>query len=111
MPEYALLYGAKRAMVLTAGIYAVMHFEPSAFVPQFTIGLLTAYLVYQTKSLLPGIAAHIVNNIFGLLIQQYNTQFAERLISSAIPIAAGALIIFAGTVVLFSKYNMQPAKQ
>ncbi len=105
LSEYTLAYGYRRAIALTAVVYAIMHFELTAFVPQVIIGLLTAYLVYQTKSLLPGIIAHFTNNFFGLLIQQCNASFAQVMTSYAFGIVAGAFLLFSFISVCFYKYN------
>ena len=77
--EYVPVYGAKRAIVLSAAIYTIFHFDLSACMPQFFIGLVTAILVYRTGSLAMGMVAHFTNNFLSLMIQLHTEWFAEAL--------------------------------
>lgn len=82
--EYASIYGAPRAILLSAAIYTIFHFDLSACLPQFLIGLVTAILVFRTGSLLTGMIAHFSNNFLSLMIQLYTMQFTQLFTTHAV---------------------------
>jgi membrane protease YdiL (CAAX protease family) len=56
------------AIGLSALIFAVAHADPSSFPVLLCIGLALAFLRWQTRSLWPGIALHLINNGLGALL-------------------------------------------
>ena len=71
-----LLFGAlvkahineRWVVVITAGIFALIHFEPQRFLLLFAIGLLFGELRRRTGSTSAAIVAHIINNTPGGLV-------------------------------------------
>ena len=71
-----LLFGAlvkahineRWVVVITAGIFALIHFEPKRFLLLFAIGLLFGELRRRTGSTSAAIVAHIINNTPGALV-------------------------------------------
>lgn len=66
--------GPKRALVLSAALFALAHFNPWQFPALFTMGLLFGVLVYWTHSIYPAILAHCINNalsIAGINLRTY----------------------------------------
>lgn len=57
------------ASVLSAGVFALFHFEFTVFVPLFLLGLILNWLFESTRSLWVPIAFHMVNNAFAFLVE------------------------------------------
>ena len=55
-------YSKKRAILLSALLFAVMHTNPWQLIPAFVAGVLLAWLLIETGSLLPCLFAHAVAN-------------------------------------------------
>ncbi len=54
--------GDRRAVLVTAALFAVYHVNPWILVPAFFLGIVFGILVVRTGSALPAILAHIANN-------------------------------------------------
>lgn len=50
------------AILLSATLFSVMHFNPAQIPGSFMMGILMGWLCYRTGSLLPGIVMHVFNN-------------------------------------------------
>ena len=60
--------GTTRAVVVSAGMFALMHIsDPAAVAPLFVLGLVLGWLRVRSGSLLPAIALHVGNNSIALL--------------------------------------------
>ncbi len=59
-------YGWKRAGLISAGLFAVMHFQPLAVLPIFLLGMIFAYLYHHSKSIWPAVLMHVLTNGLGL---------------------------------------------
>lgn len=57
-----------RAIVVTALLFSLMHFDPVGFLARFELGLLFGLLAWRGGSLWPAIGAHAANNITSLVI-------------------------------------------
>jgi membrane protease YdiL (CAAX protease family) len=57
-----------KAIVWSAFIFAVIHGNPWQAVPAFIIGLLLGYVYWKTRSLLPCIFIHFINNGASFLV-------------------------------------------
>jgi uncharacterized protein len=64
---FARNYGAQKAMVFTALLFAAIHLNPYQFVPAFLIGLLLAWLRLKTGSIWLPITLHAANNALPFL--------------------------------------------
>lgn len=109
--EYSTVYGTCRAVIGTSVIYAIFHFDISAFVPQLILGLVIAYLVSCTGSLAIGILAHCIHNFFNLLLQQYTDWFTVYLTSYAGWIVTGAIALSLAAGWGVYKYNLANRKK
>lgn len=61
----ALLQGMSRhwvAIVMSALLFALIHMNPAQMPHAFCLGLLLGWMYYRTRSILPGIMVHWVNN-------------------------------------------------
>ncbi len=61
-------YKPGKAIFWSAFLFGLFHLNPWQFIPGFLIGLLLGYIYLKTRSLLPVILVHIVNNSFSYLI-------------------------------------------
>lgn len=64
-------YKPGKAIFWSAFLFGLFHMNPWQFIPGFLIGLLLGYIYLKTRSLLPVILIHIVNNSFSYLIMYY----------------------------------------
>ena len=61
----ALLQGMSRhwvAIVMSALLFALIHMNPAQMPHAFCLGLLLGWMYYRTRSIIPGIMVHWVNN-------------------------------------------------
>lgn len=66
-------YKPGKAIIYSALIFGIGHFNPWQFIPAFTVGLIIGYLYWQTQSIWPGIFIHFINNSFSFyLAKTYN---------------------------------------
>lgn len=55
-------YGAMRGIIVAAAIFGIIHIIPQQAINAFFIGLILGYIYLKTKSLLPVIIIHAINN-------------------------------------------------
>ncbi|MEK7547354.1 MAG: type II CAAX endopeptidase family protein [Patescibacteria group bacterium] len=55
--------------IVSAGIFAIIHFQWASIIPIFILGLIINMLVIKSKSIVPAIAFHILNNGIVFAIQ------------------------------------------
>ena len=55
-------FPAGKALLYSALIFGVFHLNPAQIVPASLVGLLLGWLYYKTRSLIPCIIVHILNN-------------------------------------------------
>lgn len=63
-------YSVKKAVVFSAILFAFLHGNPWQLFGAFILGILFGWLVVETGSLLPGIIAHMFNNLLPILASQ-----------------------------------------
>jgi sodium transport system permease protein len=56
-----------RAVVLTAALFALFHIYPEKWLPTFLMGLVLGLLAARTGSIVPGMIAHVLNNVLAVL--------------------------------------------
>jgi len=59
------------AFLVSAAIFAGIHFEFGTFMPLFILGLILNWIFFNTKSIYPGILFHIINNAIALSVEYY----------------------------------------
>ena len=59
--------GSRRALLVSAFIFALLHFSPTQLPAFFLIGLFFGLLVYWTHSIYPAILAHMTNNLLSVI--------------------------------------------
>lgn len=95
--EYEKIYGTKKAMLLCAFVFSLMHGTYTALIPQFITGLFLTYIVFKMNSVYAGVIGHFIINLTTLLMQDAvsNTDSIVRFI-----ISGNQLIIFIVLVVI-----------
>ncbi len=68
--EYEKIYGSKKAIIMCALAFSLMHGTMINLLPQFLIGLFLTYIVFKTESLYAGIIGHFTINFTTLLLQR-----------------------------------------
>lgn len=76
-------YNPRKAILLSAFLFGVIHINPAQILPAFLIGILLAWIYYKTASLVPCILIHILNNSLSLyLTMKYpEAKYMDELIS------------------------------
>lgn len=59
---------APRAIVITALIFSLMHFDPVGFLARFELGVVFGLLAWRAGSLWPAIGAHAANNLVSVVM-------------------------------------------
>lgn len=59
-------YGARKAGLISAGLFAVVHLQPLTAVPIFLLGVVFAYLYHRSGSIWPAVIMHVLTNAVGL---------------------------------------------
>ena len=55
-------YGALRGILIASAVFGVVHVIPQQVVNAFFVGLILGYIYYKTRSLIPVIVIHCINN-------------------------------------------------
>ncbi len=82
--------GKANAIVLSAVLFGVFHFNVQNLLGPIVLGLIFGYLVYQTNSLYAGIIGHMANNGFAVTLGYGLIQFQKR-IGNTVDVAAQAM--------------------
>ena len=75
-------YGIKKAIIITALLFGLMHLDFQRLFGTFLLGALMGCIVYRTNSLYGGIFAHFTNNSIVLLLGLYSLK-AEKFIEDS----------------------------
>ncbi|MCK4750969.1 MAG: CPBP family intramembrane metalloprotease [Bacteroidales bacterium] len=78
-------YKPAKAIFWSAFLFGLFHLNPWQFIPGFLIGILLAWIYFKTRSLIPVILVHLVNNslsyfviyIYGEDIKSFRDLFTE----------------------------------
>ncbi len=81
-------YGELVGLVVSAGVFAALHFEIYVFAPIFMLGLLLGWIVSRSRSVWPAVITHALFNASALLILH------------ALPVLGWASLPLAGTAPL-----------
>ena len=89
------------ALITSALIFSIIHFNIGGFLPIFFIGLYLGMLVYATKSIIPAIFLHFLNNFFIIIGMNYGDINYEQ----NIPIGFGLLLFILGGILVSFTYS------
>lgn len=68
--ELLKAYSPKKAIIYSALIFGFFHLNPAQILVASLIGLLLGWLFYKTRSMIPGIIIHIINNSCSIFFSQ-----------------------------------------
>ncbi|NDI78727.1 MULTISPECIES: CPBP family intramembrane glutamic endopeptidase [Psychrilyobacter] len=94
-------YNPKKAIIISALIFGISHFNVVQSVNAIVIGLILGMIYYKTNSLILCIAVHMTNNIFAMIMEGAKEYMGYS--SNIISFLAG-VIIFIGSALLFFRY-------
>lgn len=89
----------RRAIVITALFFGLLHFNPMSFVPLIAIGMYLGFLAYYTQSLALPIVAHFLSNAIAIVALYAPKQDGE-LPPESLPLSQAFLLAFLGIVIL-----------
>jgi membrane protease YdiL (CAAX protease family) len=69
MTSFQHKFGYKKAIIISAALFGLMHFHPSYSITMAFMALFFGYVVYKTKSILSGIIMHSTNNILATTLR------------------------------------------
>lgn len=72
-------YGVKKAIIITALLFGLMHLDFQRLFGTFLLGILIGFIVYRTNSLYGGIFTHFTNNSVAVLLSAYALKAGEFL--------------------------------
>lgn len=103
-------YNPAKAILISAFIFGVFHINPAQILPAFLIGILLAWTYYKTRSLIPCILMHIVNNSLSvyLSLRYPEVENLDELFSGStfLIVACGAIIVLLGTIAYIRRINV-----
>ncbi len=70
---YLLNYTPNKAIIASAIFFGAIHMNPWQFIAGFISGIFLGYLYYKTKSLIPTMFVHFMNNSLSVLFSFYYT--------------------------------------
>ena len=89
-----------KAIVVGAVVFAGFHLNPWSFSFLLIIGLYLGFLVQRTRSLLPAMAAHALNNILSLVLASLGGQAQETMVRSGWSHAVAGVCLAAAALLL-----------
>ena len=102
-------YKPKKAILISGLIFGLFHINPAQVLPAMLIGFVLAWLYWRTKSIVPGIIIHIINNSLScyLSVAYPNEDSLFELIGNA-AVSFGVLIAAALLYVSYEKLRSLP---
>lgn len=100
-------FSPKVAILISASLFGIIHFNPAQVLPAFLLGILLAWVYYKTASLIPCILMHIVNNALSVYM---TFRFPQAEAMSDIVGEGAWYLIFTGIaflLVVFSFYYLR----
>lgn len=105
-------YTTRKAVIVSATLFAIFHLNPWQAISAFPLGIVYAWLVIKTGSLIPSIVSHMVVNSSGFLIELLLTKlgYSEEMIHEMafLPwqvVVGGVALLIMGGWWLYSKVS------
>lgn len=102
-------YSEKKAILVSALLFGIMHLNPWQFVTAFIMGIVLAWVYIKTKSIILCIYMHIFNNMVGVItlrykevlpIKGFNTSYNEHSFQPLWFDAVGIILTLAGILLI-----------
>lgn len=68
LPALVRRFGAVRGVVMVSVLFSLFHLNPAQLIPAFVSGLGLGALALRSRSIVPGIVAHAINNSVAVLL-------------------------------------------
>jgi hypothetical protein len=102
---YTEKYGAKMAIVLSALIFGILHFNIVQFVYAAAIGLFLAFIYERSQLLMMPVLAHMAANVVAIIRADYGwLSFAYYPTAQGLCVTAALLIAAAASLFMIDKY-------
>ena len=108
-------YSPKKAILLSAVIFGAIHLNPWQASGAFLIGILIGWLYWKTRSLMPGIIIHFVNNAIAFFVilnfsgeEQSIRAWVGNSTTYWVVIGLSALLLIAGIYFMNGKLGTTP---
>jgi len=107
-------YSNKKAILISALLFGIIHLNPWQFVTAFIIGLILAWVYINTKSILLCVYMHFFNNVMSVIASKYknvfpikgfNSSFSEKTFQPIWFDLAGIAITALGVFLLLRAYR------
>lgn len=85
-------------ILLTSVIFSAIHFQFYGFLPRVMLGLLFGWIAYRSGSIIPGMAAHFLNNAAAAVTLWYTGSMTEDLFELETWIILASLMLTGGAV-------------
>lgn len=104
-------YSPLKSILISSLLFGIVHLNPWQFIGAMILGSFLGWIYYKTKSVVPTIIMHSVNNLVGfLMIAKYGkesidnslVQIAGGTVNAAV-IIVGSILVFVGSVYLLQK--------
>ena len=107
-------WGIIAAILVSGFLFGAYHIQPSNFIPLSMLGILFAYITYVSKSLIPAMVAHLLNNGGQVIYGSMNKEFLESqmTITLEIPVLmiVASIVFSAALIYLLFKLNQSGKK-
>ncbi len=97
------VYPLRRAVIVTAILFGILHFNPLSVVPLILIGAYLGFLAYYTQSLALPIVAHFLSNAIAIVALYAPSQGVE-MSPYGISLGRGLLLLLLGALIFVSAY-------
>ncbi|MDO4948663.1 MAG: CPBP family intramembrane metalloprotease [Bacteroidales bacterium] len=108
MEGYFLRHGfsPRKAILVSAAIFGVVHVNPIQVAYAFCLGVVFGWLYYRTRSALPTIIGHILNNCMAALIMVFGSdEMLDKTTVELFGLGHTILILVAATVLVVLTYG------
>lgn len=104
-------YSPMKSILISSLIFGIVHMNPWQFIGAMILGSFLGWIYYKTKSIIPSIIMHSVNNLVGFLsiailgkenIDTSLVQLAGGAVNATL-IIVGSIVIFLGSIYLLQK--------
>lgn len=113
MRSIAGVYGGRRAVLLSAALFCLMHMNIASIPTTFVVGLVTGFAVYRSRCLQGGVIMHFVHNLIVVVINFLGMSAgagtaAEQSQAPVMVYAALGIMIMAVTLFLINRRGPLP---
>ena len=101
--------GAK-SVILVGVLFGLFHFNPLGLISLSILGLLFGYFFYRSRSLLPSMIAHFVNNFLAVFFLYKNPNTESLIVVEEMPLWVVGVTLPVGMAALYGYYRMTERK-